>query len=260
MSTTFDARRRSGYEDMKRKEREEREADEAKRARLAAPDSASSELTVPLPTPNSVEAVLLGTNVDDDQRQDDALELLDLMSPVNDPPVAQSGVSAADKCTSSTAVTGCGSGTQQTKGKDKDIAACSNGTSGVGASIEPSPAGVSPAGLLKVLDALGAPPGAAAAVSASGATFEMPSGVSAAELEAVLDMLGAPPNPNPMLEQLVLQGAKEEEVAALFVCQPVSEAVKPLKAVVKPAASTKDAKQSRSNNCYSDGINWDAPD
>ena len=236
-SGTFDARRRSSYEEMKRKEHEAHEAHEAKRVRPNSAAKMPGTAVAPLVAPSLMDMALPGTVIDD-QCQDDALELLDLMSPVNDPQPAHQGASATDKGvanTTSTCSAGC---TTEDEGEGANAAASLRGASSTGALNESSSRGFNPVDLLKVLDAL-APPSVTAAVSASGATFEMPSRVSATELQAVLDLLGAPPNPNPMLEQMILH--KEEEVAALLVCQPC-QPTKEVAAPSNPAAVSESAK------------------
>ena len=167
---------------------------------------------------------------------------------------------------SNASVRGGGGAANEAAGGGAATAARSSRGASAGAPQEPLPGDVqfNPSDLLKVLDALSAPPGAAAAVSASGASFELPGGASATELMAVLDLLGAPPNPNPMLEQMVLDGAREEEVAALLVCQPVKEAgtATPSRpaAPSKPATPAKAAAKLRAGDRQDDSIDWDAPD
>ena len=112
---------------------------------------------------------------------------------------------------------------------------------------------LSPADLLKLLNVLGAPPGTDLEAAASDASAAMLDDVdlTAAELERVLDLLGAPPNPNPMLEQIVLQGAREE---AAFTCQPVREPT------AAPPAAPEGAAESRPDLQQPESAGMDCPD
>ena len=112
---------------------------------------------------------------------------------------------------------------------------------------------LSPADLLKLLNVLGAPLGTDLEAAASDASAAMLDDVdlTAAELERVLDLLGAPPNPNPMLEQIVLQGAREE---AAFTCQPVREPT------AAPPAAPEGAAESRPDLQQPESAGMDCPD
>ena len=195
----------------------------------------------PLSAPGLAGTVLPGTYIDEEQRLSDAFELLDLMSPVNDPKPEEEGAMRenapgahreADTSASS------GGGVVEDASESLSVSApASNVSAG-------APNELTPAELLQILDVLGAPPNSNPeevelhmAAGDGSAVMSDDTELSAAELEAVLDLLGAPPNPNPMLEQLVLQGGREVgPPPPPLICQPVREPVAPPSASPQTAA------------------------
>ena len=188
-----------------------------------------------------IAAMLPGTNIDEDQRQCDALEVLDLLGPADN-----SAVAAASTSGGGDAMPGAADGAMNDAVE-----------SGAGAGVADGMmhGNVSPAGLLQVLEALG--PSAAAALSEGGANFTIsPDRLSATELEAVLDLLGAPSDVEPISDQSLFQRASQraQEEPRRTICQAVST-VKETAAAPSPLARANVAVAS-----VTDDMDWDCPD
>ena len=220
----------------------------------------------PLSAPDLAGTLPPSTYIDEEQRLIDAFELLDLMSPVNDPKPKEEGamrenapqvkrVREADTSASS------GGGVVEDAIESPAMSTLVSDVS-VGAPNEPTAAE-----LLQVLDVLGAPPNSnpegtsgtrsGLLMAAGDGSMDMSDDaeLSVAELEAVLDLLGAPPNPNPMLEQMVLQGGREAgPPPPPLICQPVRQPAAP------PSTPPKSAAQPCSTAQPPESAGMDCPD